>query len=98
MPQLKFKEKVWLYAGKSSWFFISLPKIKSKAIKKIFKDLMRPFSSIKVNAQIGETKWDTSIFYDKKRETFLLPLKSSIRKMEKIINEEIVEIYIDIKI
>lgn len=98
MPQLKFKAKVWLYAGKSSWFFISLLKIKSKAIKKIFKDLMRPFGSIKVNAQIGETKWDTSIFYDKKRETFLLPLKSSIRKMEKIINEEIVEIYIDIKI
>ena len=39
---------------------------------------------MKVTAQIGNTKWKTSIWFDTKQETYILPLKSEIRKKENI--------------
>ena len=35
-------------------------------------------------AEIGNTKWDTAIWFDTKRKTYLLPIKAEIRKKEKL--------------
>lgn len=45
---------------------------------------------------MGETEWKSAIWYDTKLETYLLPLKSEIRKkVAVVINESInIEIYI----
>ena len=39
---------------------------------------------IKVQAQIGETEWSTTIWPDKATGSFLLPVKAVVRKKEKI--------------
>jgi hypothetical protein len=40
------------------------------------------FGSIRVRATLGDTSWDTSIFYDTKRAQYLLPVKKPVRTAE----------------
>ena len=42
----------------------------------------RGFGSVKVDAQIGDSCWTTSVFPSKAHDGFLLPVKRAIRKAE----------------
>lgn len=78
----EFSAKVWRWdSEKASWFFASLPLETSEQIRFFF-PLRRGFGSIPVQVQIGASQWRTSIFPDKKRDTFILPLKAKIREAE----------------
>lgn len=84
MNEFQFKAEVWLYPGEAAWHFVSLPKNISKQIKKEFGDMARGWGSLPVNVKIGTTKWKTSIFPDSKSNTYILPIKSEVRKDENI--------------
>ncbi len=45
---------------------------------------------------LGETRWKTSIFPDKKRGSYVLPLKASIRKKEHVFAEDTVALELKI--
>lgn len=80
----KFKAKLWLTNGPTVWHFISLPKKMSVEIKQTFGDMARGWGSLPVRVRIKNTGWVTSIFPDKKLATYLLPLKSAVRKRANI--------------
>lgn len=80
----KIKSEVWLYPGMAGWHFVSVPKKESAEIKKNFSSVKRGWGSLPVSVTIGKTEWNTSIFPDKKTETYLLPVKASVRKKEGI--------------
>jgi hypothetical protein len=42
------------------------------------------FGSIRVRVRIGESRWATSVFPDKKSGCYLLPVKAAVRKAEGI--------------
>ena len=78
-----FKAKAWLYAGEAAWHFVTLPKDLATQIKlESGPDQIR--GMVKVEASIGKTNWKTSIFWDKKAASYLLPLKAEVRKKEHI--------------
>jgi len=82
-PTFSFKSKIWIWnAQKGSWHFITVPADLSKKIKG-FSEPRKGFGSIYVNATIGQTTWKTSIFPEKKG-TYVLPIKSAIRKKENL--------------
>jgi hypothetical protein len=76
--------KVWLYPGMAGWHFLSLPRKESAIIKEKYKSVVRGWGSLPVTVKLGKTKWQTSIFPDKKSGTYLLPLKAAVRKKEEI--------------
>lgn len=47
-----------------------------------------------MTAKIGNTQWETAIWFDTKLDTYLLPLKAEIRKKEKITTDKEIEIMI----
>ena len=51
---------------------------------------------LKVTAKIGELKWKTAIWYDTKRNTYLLPLKTEIRKKGKLAVEDRVTVHLSL--
>lgn len=75
---------LWLYPGESaSWHFLSLPKQTAKEIRaKSVVKKRRGFGSVRVSVMIGETTWSTSIFPSKVDDTYILPVKASVRKKE----------------
>jgi hypothetical protein len=82
----KFKADVWKYKfdGATAWHFITLPKDIAAEIKFLAADKKSPWGSLRVSAQIGKTKWNTSLFPDSKRGSYLLPVKAAVRKVENL--------------
>jgi len=82
--------KVWLYPGMSGWHSLTIPNEESQEIKERFGANARGWGSLPVSVVLGETTWQTSIFPDKKSETYLLPLKALVRKRECVYAEDAV--------
>jgi len=98
----KIRAEIWLYSGDSgAWYFVTLPKKESAEIKKSFGDILKKgWGSVPVMVKLGKSIWKTSIFPDKKRGAYILPIKAAVRKREKIEEGNIItlSIFIDMKI
>ena len=75
-----FSAKVWY----SEWYFVSLPQDVAGEIREKFQFLEEGWGRLKAVANIGASEWKTAIWFDTKRQTYLLPLKKEIRTKEKI--------------
>ena len=93
-----FSSKVWLYPGHVGWHFANVPKENSREIRIKFRWLQRGWSSFPVEVKVGKSVWQTSIFFDKKSDTFLLPLKKEIRVKEEILCDDVLKISITLLI
>ena len=49
---------------------------------------------MKASAAIGNSQWDTAIWFDSKQKTYLLALKADIRKKEKLEIDSVAEVTI----
>jgi hypothetical protein len=78
----EFEAEVWQYSGPNGWYFVSLPTTISTEIRENLKWQEEGWGRMKATAQIGTSRWDTAIWFDKKRQTYLLPIKAEIRRKE----------------
>jgi hypothetical protein len=88
--------RLWLYPGDAAWHFVTFPKALSRRIK-AFAGKRPSFGSVRVAATIGETTWKTSLFPSAKDEAFLLPVKASVRKTEKIAAGDMVRVAVELE-
>jgi len=84
-----FTAPLWIYQGKGTWHFISVPGEQSEQIKFFTSPentgrRRRGWGSVPVSATIGETSWKTSIFPSKESGKYILPVKAEIRKKAQI--------------
>lgn len=78
-----FHAEIFLWSGDSAWHFMALPTDIADEIEDSA-TLRGGFGSIKVLVTIGDSSWNTSIFPDRKRKTFILPIKREIRRAENL--------------
>lgn len=78
----EFSAPLWLYGGKATWHFLTLPFDVTDQIDELTLESKRGFGSVRVRVTIGASTWATSIFPDNKRKSFVLPVKASVRKAE----------------
>jgi hypothetical protein len=98
----EFSAKVWYYSSLESksvstscgWHFVSLPEEMAKKIRNDLQFLEEGWGRMKVTAKTGNTEWKTSIWFDTKHKTYILPLKAEIRKKESIDTDKDVEVTI----
>lgn len=91
----KIKFKIFKWTGKGAWFFVRIEKETAAQIKENFGMYSRGWGSLPVNVTIGNSNWKTSIFPDKK-DTYLFPIKSQIRKAENIKESNTLSIELEI--
>jgi hypothetical protein len=75
------------------WFFATMP----EEISVELRDLPAPprgFGSLRVQARIGASIWNTSIFFD--GAAFVLPLKKAIRTAQDISEGDVVLVDLDV--
>ena len=78
-----FSAELWRYDGDAGWFFVSLPTELSDVIRQEHPPLITSgFGSVRVSVRIGSSQWATSVFPDRARGTYLLPVKKSVRLTE----------------
>ena len=81
----RLRSKVVVWPGEQgAWHMMHVDAKKSAEMRKAHGMVKRGFGSIPVVAKIGKTSWDTSIFYDKRSGTYILPLKLKIRQAESL--------------
>ena len=94
--KLAFKAKVWIYPGGGTWHFVSIDKKDGLKVKKHQTGkLRRGWGAVKVEVTLGKSKWTTSIF-PVKDGTYLLPIKSEIRKKEGVFDTDIITLTIEL--
>jgi Domain of unknown function (DUF1905) len=77
-------------AAPAAWYFITIDgaagdTLAATALMRRLEGLgSRGFGSIKVTAQIGDTRWSTSVFPSKEVGGYMLPVKAAVRKAEGI--------------
>jgi hypothetical protein len=90
----KFSAAPWKYVGKGGWYFISLPTDISKEIRDNLRSEEEGWGRLKATVKIGKSTWKTAIWFDTKSKAYLLPLKAEIRKSEKILPGNMLNVYI----
>ncbi len=76
---------------------MTLPPSASKEVRSLFDKVAGPWGAIPILAEIGVTRWKTSIFPEKNSPKYVLPLKANIRKKEKILPDQKVRASITIQ-
>ena len=94
---------LWRWSGGSAgggWFFVTIDGEPAEtihahaAMRRLEAGRKKGFGQVRVDARIGQTGWTTSLFPDKAREGFLLPVKAAIRKTEGLGEDDIVTVAI----
>ncbi|GAA2585838.1 DUF1905 domain-containing protein [Winogradskya consettensis] len=79
-----FESELWLWDARrmDTWTFVSLPADAGDEIRERASGLRRGFGSVRVRATVGTSTWKTSIFPDKARGSYVLPIKRAVRTAE----------------
>jgi len=80
--QFTFDDELFPWkADKATWVFVALPEEIADAVDDAAA-MTGGFGSVKVKVQVGATAWSTSLFPSKEMETYVLPIKKSVRHAE----------------
>lgn len=80
--QYEFTAPLWQQPSTGGWHFVSLPEATSSEIRTLLRAEEEGWGRLKATAKIGTTEWKTAIWFDTKRNTYLLPIKATIRAKE----------------
>lgn len=92
---IEFSGKIWFWKGPSPFFFVTIPAEQSRDIKAISKIVTYGWGVIPVHVRIGNTEFTTSLF--PKDELYIVPLKASVRKSEKLEEGDTVTIRLKVR-
>jgi hypothetical protein len=73
-----------MYEGAAAWCFVTVPQTTATKIRKRFRDEEEGWGRLKTTATVKNTSWQTSVWFDTKAQSYLLPVKRSIRQKEKL--------------
>ena len=79
----RFEAPLWLWEAEAAWHFVTVPADISDEIEGRSGE-RRGFGSVRVRVTIGSSTWSTSVFPDKKREAYVLPVKKDVRTREAV--------------
>ncbi|MGX6603176.1 DUF1905 domain-containing protein [Micromonosporaceae bacterium Da 78-11] len=81
-----FDSELWIWDARrlDTWTFVSLPGDTSDEIRDRAGGLQRGFGSLRVRATLGASTWQTSIFPDKTRGAYVLPVRRKVREAESV--------------
>ncbi|ONM49447.1 DUF1905 domain-containing protein [Nocardia donostiensis] len=77
-----FTTRIWEHHGQGSWHFADLPEDIADEIEAIYGHRSGGFGAVRVHVTIGSSRWSTSLFPDKSRGTYILPVKKAVRSAE----------------
>jgi hypothetical protein len=95
--EFEFDAAMWVADAPADWRFVSLPENQADAIADLVGTASRGFGSVRVAVAIGATTWNTSIFPDRKRGTYILPVKKGVREKEGIDAPDVVAVRLELR-
>ena len=78
--------------------FLSLPPDVADELRARSAGAQRAFGSLRVQATLGETTWQTSLFPDRKSDSYLLPVKADVRRAEGVGEGEFATVRLELEL
>jgi hypothetical protein len=94
MP-IDFDAELWEHEGKGAWCFVTVPPEPSEDIR-LSGAMPAGFGSYKVEATVGATTWQTSVFPDNRSDGFVLPVKKAVRRAETFDVGDVVRVSLEV--
>jgi hypothetical protein len=79
---LRFSGEIWYWRGPAPFHFVTVPDPESSALESASALVTYGWGMIPVGAQIGRTRWTTSLW--PKDGGYVVPLKTAVRKAEEL--------------
>ena len=92
---LEFSGVIWFWHGPSPFYFVTVPEEQSLNLKVISGLVTYGWGMIPVQAQVGETRWKTSLW--PKDGRYIVPLKDSVRKAESLAEGDEIMIRLEVR-
>ena len=92
---IEFSGKIIYWRGPSPFFFVTVPAKQSRDIKAVSSLVTYGWGVIPVHVRIGKTEFTTSLF--PKNSRYLVPIKVSVRKAEKLEKGDKVSLRLEIR-
>jgi len=95
--EASFSAPLWRWSGESAWHFLTVP----EAVSDDIASRVEPgpgFGSVKVEVTVGATTWSTSVFPDSKSGRYVLPVKASVRRRERIEDGDEVDVHLVVEV
>ncbi|MFI7586652.1 DUF1905 domain-containing protein [Spongisporangium articulatum] len=93
----EFEAPLYRWAARvDSWFFVALPEDVADAIDEL-SPVKGGFGSVPVSVAIGGSEWETSVFPDDGRGTFVLPVKKAVRTRAKVGEGDVVQVWLRVR-
>ena len=90
-----FSAPLWKWSN-GNWFFVTLPVEMSADIRAFAAERASPLGSVRVEAVVGDSRWQTSLFPSKEHDAFLLPVKAVIRKAEALSEGDVMKVALEV--
>jgi len=94
--ELEFSGELWFWKGPAPWHFVTVPDEESAALDMASESVSYGWGMVPVTAQVGSTTWKTSLW--PKDERYILPLKTSVRRAEKLELGDEIEVHLSVDI
>ncbi len=94
--KLEFDGKIWYWRGPAPWYFVTVPPEPCRALKAIVQNVTYGWGMIPVTVQVGHSKWTTSLW--PKDGSYIVPIKTTIRRAEALEEGDTVTVRLNIGI
>ena len=94
--ELTFSAEIWFWKGPSPWHFVSVPDELCPSLEAVSGAVSYGWGMIPVNVRIRGTKYYTALW--PKDGGYIVPLKAAVRKAEKLVLGQVIQVQIDIDV
>ena len=91
---IEFDAPIWYWRGPAPFYFVTVPDDLSDALKAISGSVTYGWGMIPVTVQLGKSQWETALW--PKDGQYIVPLKASVRKAEKVDEGDCVTIRLEV--
>jgi hypothetical protein len=88
--EYEFAATVWEWRGPSPYHFVTVPRECADLVHELASVVTYGWGMVPVEVRLGRSRWRTSLF--PKDGGYVLPLRDSVRKKEKIALDDVVHV------
>lgn len=93
---LQVTGEIWFWRGPAPWHFVTVPEAQCDALETTSSAVSYGWGMIPVAAQIGRTRWTTSLW--PKDGRYIVPVKASVRTAERLDVGDVVTVRLTVSV
>ncbi len=92
--ELEFSGEIWYWRGPAPWFFVTVPEEECRDIKAVSGLVTYGWGMIPATVRIGKSRWETALW--PKDGSYIVPIKTNIRRAENLDEGDWVSISLEV--